>query len=489
VGVIVTVWWTLDMLFSFFQGYNHRGVVEMRPTKTACAYLRSWFLLDFTLVALDWATLLMTALTSAFGFARSAKTLRISRIFRLIRLTRVCRLPKVLKVSNDVQHTTNSDTFQTIAKVMFWIGGILFVNHVFACSWFALGTNTRPGWVEFAKAAYLENAHKAASNSYLYATSLHWSLTQFTPASMEVVPVNTYERLFTIFTMFIALVFLSSFVSSITNEVAVFRMKKQEEKVNNATLIRFLQESHVSLDLGSRIQEVVLMQQMQQSRVHRVHEQEVLLLKNLPVSMREDLHFEVYAPRISQHPFLHGIGMMEISALNKICHTAMRQQSLLAEQDLFSYGKDGNHMYFIVAGEAVYYHGRRTAVELSKMKEARAFATATIKEGAWVCEQVLIIKWEHQGLLTARMPCEFAVVDAALFRGIVQRFPRIYSFCKRYAEAYSDRLLLTTEELTDLTLGVDDITDLVHDTTIQLPAPKRSNTDVFSKRTSSKPKK
>lgn len=344
-----------------------------------------------------------------------------------------------------------------------------------ACSWFAIGTNAHPGWVEFAKSGYLEKCGRAASNKYLYATSLHWSLTQFTPASMEVVPVNIFERVFTIFTMFTALVFLSSFVSSITNEVSGFRLKKREQKVNNATLVQFLQESCVSLDLGGRIQELVLLQQTQQSRLRRVHETEVRLLNNLPVSMKEELHFEVYAPRLSLHPFLLGIGAEDILAITQICHTTMRQESMLAEQDLFSYGTDGGQMYFIVAGEAVYYHGKRSAVELSKMKEARSVATATLKEDEWICEQVLVIKWEHRGLLTARTPCEFAVMDASLFRSVVQRFPRIHAFCKVYSIAYSDRLLLTREELTDLTLGVDELTELVHDVSRELPPRKRNS--------------
>merc|ERR1712032_1779715 len=35
-----------------------------------------------------------------------------------------------------------------VERVFFWIAGILFVNHFFACCWFAIGSHTSPGWAE-----------------------------------------------------------------------------------------------------------------------------------------------------------------------------------------------------------------------------------------------------------------------------------------------------------------------------------------------------
>ena len=95
---------------------------------------------------------------------------------------------------------------------------ILIANHVVACSWFWIGASTDPenqSWVNKAKS-------KQAWNSlvYRYATSLHWSLTQFTPSSMEVVPMNTKERIFAVCVLLFALIVFSSFVMLIEDEVA-----------------------------------------------------------------------------------------------------------------------------------------------------------------------------------------------------------------------------------------------------------------------------
>jgi len=231
---------------------------------------------------------------------------------------------------------------------------------------------------------------------------------------------------------------------------------------------------------------VVLAQHVQHSSVRRIHEPDVVLLNNLPVSLKEELHFEVYVPTLSCHPFFLNIGVLEILALTRICHNAMKQQYLHATQDLFSYGKDGNHMYFVVGGEAVYYHGKRTATELSKMKEATDGATAIIKEEQWICEQVLVMKWENQGLLTAKMPCEFAVVDSAIFRSMVKRFPVVCELCKAYANLYVKRMLLDGQEPTDITMGYGVLTELVEEAKagIEMPTgstPLPSDEDVLMK--------
>merc|ERR1712079_274171 len=278
-----------------------------------------------------------------------------------------------------------------------------------------------------------------------YVTSLHWSLTQFTPAGMEVVPVNIYERTFTIVTMFMALVFFSSFVSSITNEVASMRLKKRAQDTKNNNLIRFLGENFVPLDLSARIHEVAGLQQANQRRIKRIHESDVELLKGLPVSLLEELHVEVFLPTMALNPFLDMLCARGLQAVTRCCHAAMSQQSLMAGQDLFNSGQEGTHMIFVIAGEVKYIHGFHTALQVRTSPE-----TVTIREEQYLCEQVLFLKWQHQGLLTARMPCELATLEGVAFQKTVQRFPDVLELCKRCAHAYVDRFMASTDELTDL---------------------------------------
>jgi len=473
-GAFVTVWWTVDMCTSFCMGFQHKGVVEMRLKKTAMAYLKGWFVLDFVLVMIDWTTLLWAAFISAFGFARGVKSLRMTKIFRLMRLSRVCRLPKVVKHLADLSGFLDGDLITAGIKVFSWVAGILFVNHFIACSWFAIGSATEelPGWVEIASEKFQQNANRKADKAYLYATSLHWSLTQFTPASMEVVPVNIFERVFTIIVMFAALVLFSSFLSSITSEVATYRNKKRQNKDNHTTLVSFLQENRVSLELAGRIQEVALVQQMQSSRVHRIHETDVNLLRHLPCSLKEQLRIEVYGNLLHMHPLFRTVEIIHRSAFAKICNKAMTQEALMPNQDLFTFGKEAKYMYFVIAGEMVYFQGqpgpsstRSTSAILQASasfegplygseRQKEHEPTHVVKKDEWACEQVLWIKWLHRGLLTARMPCEFALLDSVTFRESATRCPETAELCRRYAKIYTEDLLskaaTETKELTDL---------------------------------------
>merc|ERR1712232_345465 len=49
--------WTFDIGASFFVGFHSKGVVEMRPSRVARQYTRSWFMPDVALVALDWCVI------------------------------------------------------------------------------------------------------------------------------------------------------------------------------------------------------------------------------------------------------------------------------------------------------------------------------------------------------------------------------------------------------------------------------------------------
>jgi len=448
-GLLVTIWWTLDMLLSFCAGYQHKGIVELRLSSTACAYIRSWFALDFVLVGIDWFTLILAHLDSS-GIARSAKSLRFSRALRILRLSRMFRLPKLFKVANGLQYWLSGDLMAAVLKVGCWILGILFVNHFIACTWFALGDADEgvPTWVDTARLKYREQTDHEANNWYVYATSLHWSLTQFTPASMEVVPVNTYERVFATITIFGALIAFSSFLSSITNEVASLRHKRRDQTNNQAQLVRYLAQNRVSLELGGRLQELALLQQVQSSRVRRVHENDVTLLENMPSSLKEQLRLEVFGPAIRDHPLLRTVSILFEFPFSSICFNAMSQQSLMPNHELFSFGMEAQFMYFVVAGKMVYYHGKNLAAEVIKFGDSHAL----LAEDA-LCEQVLVFKWTHRGLLTARMLCEFVRLDAAVFRDAVKAHEDTKNLLKSFGSLYAETLLQRNElELTDLNM-------------------------------------
>merc|ERR1719433_761134 len=114
-------------------------------------------------------------------------------------------------------------------------------------------------------------------------------------------------------------------------------------------------------------------------------------------------------------------------------------------------------MYFVVAGQMVYHHGKSLATEVGKLQPSH---TCLAQES--LCEQVLMFKWMHRGLLIARMLCEFVQLDAAMFREIVKAHADTKELFKRFCSVYAEILLQNRGSgLTDMNLGNEVICGLI----------------------------
>merc|ERR1719498_1010579 len=97
ISYIISTFWTIDLVLNFFTGFHLKGGnLELRLRKTAQLYLKTWFPVDMTLIAIDWVVIVMdqTVLVpdgegrSGTSSARLMKSVRAMRILRSIRLLR-----------------------------------------------------------------------------------------------------------------------------------------------------------------------------------------------------------------------------------------------------------------------------------------------------------------------------------------------------------------------------------------------------------------
>merc|ERR1712227_273780 len=98
---------------------------------------------------------------------------------------------------------------------------LLVVNHAICTTWYAISKLHHENWVR-------RYGFEDSTIRMKYAVALHWSLTQFTPASMDVQPVSLEERMFTILVVTFGLVYFSSFISSITASMQQLRLMTEE---------------------------------------------------------------------------------------------------------------------------------------------------------------------------------------------------------------------------------------------------------------------
>lgn len=171
--------------------------------------------------------------------------------------------------------------------------------------------------------SYEDEQHVVAQ----YLTSVHWAVTQFTPAAMEVNPMNVAERMYAIVVIFSGLVMFSSFVSSMTSAMNLLNKLTFEQRQKGAALRQYIADNRVSLELLFCIQNYQRSAKALDRR--RLHESDVAAFKNLPEDLLQRLHDEVYTPVISMHPLFGHLSQTEEMVLSNICHLAMSERSLV----------------------------------------------------------------------------------------------------------------------------------------------------------------
>ncbi|CAE7618391.1 Kcnh5 [Symbiodinium pilosum] len=429
---VSSCYWLLDIPLSFLVGYPllEEGTVEMRVPKIAVQYLRSWFIFDIAVVCLDWALHIWSFMYAAnsdsgadagVAFFRTAKTIRLLRFFRLIRLM------KARGRINDFVERVQSEASLILIGIAKLVAFIILVNHLVACVWYAIGSYDLTREDRWLRASGLE----ARNIWYRYSTALHWSITQFTPASMEVVPANEYERFFTVCMILSGMLIFSSFVSAITNAMNQLRNLNSWRHEQESLLRRYLQENSVTPSLTARIHNC-LQKALQQSR-RRVHVDEIRILQQLPLSLKFELTNEIYAPALGKHPFFTFCHSCLPSESRKIYSNGVSQKYLVISQELLTTGETGKHMFFLTSGTLVY----------TREEEPEQQAVTTTQP--WLVEAALWLKWLHVGTASSTTHCELLGLDASKVQDVLKDEATVRAYARKFWKHFSENPKLLSD--------------------------------------------
>jgi len=462
-----------------------QGIIEMRHSKIAIHYMKTWLFFDIVVVGCDlFISLLQEAQESAVsdgdvGYVRLGKSLRFLRTLRLLRLL------KVQGMLSEVIKQIQSEASLILLGIMKLIIFILLVNHVIACIWFWIGSmpNQVNGWVAYNELDSTYNDDLA----YKYLTSLHWSMTQFTPASMEVTPKNAVERFYNVVTLLFAMITFSSFVSSITNAMTQLRNLNSADAEQQAVLRKLFTEQSVSVALVSRCHAVLSNRKDRAKR--RTHLKDARLLDILPASLRLDIQEEVYAKILIEHPFFWSIHTFQPKLLRKIYNnnSVLEEKSLSAGAEVFNIGEQADRMSFVVVGTLSYVFpgdlqlksmGTSMSLACSSWgstnsldsepaspggRTADGSVTARVTAGSWICEQALWIDWEYRGTLCTTSSVELLGIKAAAFQSLVLADVGEAVQTQRYAKAYVKHINDFKVEHRDDWIDMDIVRELAHD--------------------------
>lgn len=439
------LFWSIDLPVSFITGYHTEGVVEMRASAIAKKYLSTWFFLDACIVIVDWLFMMMLVSNNrdALGMLRYGKTGRVSRLLRAFRLLRFIKLQRTL---TEFIELIKSDYMSTLVNVGMTILFIVTLNHYLACGWYFVGNwNSNagnPNWVD-------ENKLYSEPYIYRYTTSLHWSLTQFTPASMEIRPFNLGERTYSIVVLLFALITFSSFLGSITTAMTQLRNLRSAQAKQQALLRRYFADNHISTELGQRIWKFIKSAHFG----HRVRTRtvDVDILRLMPTTLRKCLNEELYRPYTTRVPILHHYLQMENDGHAEVCQKAISEQSLIAGDETFNVGQEGLTMYIVVSGLVTY----KVATAMAEVE--------TVSLGKWVSEHSVWFKWVHGGQMVASTSCELFNMNAEVCRRVMAKYANAMPYLQAYARHFAEAVLKVGDSNwgTDLWCDTSELEDLI----------------------------
>mmetsp|Transcript_78316 Transcript_78316/g.221445 ORF Transcript_78316/g.221445 Transcript_78316/m.221445 type:complete len:724 (+) Transcript_78316:36-2207(+) len=432
------LFWTVDMLCGPFMGYMRKGVVEMRPDRVFTHYFHSGrWLMDLVVVVPDWVFTLLS-LGSSTDPGNSVRLLRILRVARSMRLIRLSRVKWLLAAIDDMIASEYVNILVGIAKMLVFL---MVINHILACAWYATASLfSPPGADTWLRHHGFEQDHGA----YVYATSFHWAITQFTPASMHVQPQNLVERSFAIAVVVFALIGFSYIVGSISASLAKLRGMKEENAHQFWQLKRYLKQHNVPQHLRVRIirngEHAV---QLQKERVHLENNKIYTLISD---QLRNELASAVVAPFLVVHPLFHHLCTLPGATMRRLAMYSVSYQLVGRSETVFHPGEIATHMLFVIEGKLRY-----------KRKVPGCDPEQVDSREDWIAEPVLWTPvWKHLGALLAMEECNLLRVDPTSFSKTIRLNPAVFSQVKYYALRFiawiSDR---TLERLSDIGQGED----------------------------------
>jgi hypothetical protein len=436
-GLIVLSWitrlfWSSDMPMSFLSGYIAAdGCIEMRPTRVAKRYMKSWFALDCLVVGVDWMEFIMSSASDALGMARLGKA---SRIFRILRLLRLLRLAKVGEIVQLMAEKLPSEKLVIFIDILKLIVIMLGIGHLLACLWFAIGKAgpANKNWLK-------EYDFIDETIEYQYIMSLRWALSQFAGGMDEVTPISLAEHCFG------AVVFISCFwsgtvfLSILTSHMTQLYILGNQQSQQLNTMRRYLSQNGISKGLALRVTRNA--QHAMKMRQRTTPEAAVGLVDLVSEPLRIELHFEMYFPVLGHHPFFAEYYKAAPHVIRKICHAAMSICSNSTGDIIFHFGEQSDKMRMLKQGELKY-------TWLSK----NLARDQLIEVGDWISEGPLWTQWVHRGVLTAVEDSITFILDAATFHKIVLDFKLLSFDPADYAYDFVQQLNDMEDEVSDLPL-------------------------------------
>lgn len=431
-AMAVRLFFTCDLLLQFFMGYQTlTGDIQTAPSKVFKHYLRTWFAFDAALIIEDWV-----------DYGALANELVPERVLRCVRMVRLLRMAKLLCVFKhyagfggilpnlvrNIDQELLSGSFVIVRNCFLWV----WANHVCGCAWYGLGDDHLDGsnWISLGEWA-------DASGVFLYAQSILYSLSMY-GCPTDVGTTHVGERYFSIIMMIFAYMVSAYIISSMATGMTQVTIATAQDSKQLSALGMYLSENGISSATSKRVQLNARQAMTQKKRTKQ--EDDIELLQIISKPLRIELHFEIYGPTLSWHPFFDIAGEESAGLIKQICHQCLSKIMLASRDMVFEEGETSlhQHMYFLSHGECQYRQSTKEFVE-------------QVIVGEWAGEAALWTHWIHCGSMRASQASTIIALESERFQNIATQFGTALGYVQRYASAFCKYLeSCEPDQLTDL---------------------------------------
>jgi len=396
----IHLFWTLNIPVSFLTGHlKPQGGAEMNFVKISKRYATTWLVFDLFVVCIGWLEVIVLGYGDR-GSMQLGSTVRALRLSRTARLIRLMQVPEVTRFVTDNIRSEEVTLVAAIAKIMVFM---LLVAHFLACLFYGIGffwflEEDEVTWLDYNGLFDMDLGRR-------YVWSFHWALSLFSGETLFA-PMNVWERIFTCIVLFVCFMVSTGFVSSFTTAMTRIQLITNKTSRQLAALRRYLKDNHISRPLAVRMQHNA--QYMMAEQKSSCPESSIEVLALVSDQLLVELHYEIYFPHLSHHPFFLHYAEVHPAGLRQTCHTAVSFLSLTRGDTVFKDFDQSNQrkpsMFFVVKGHMIY------------MRDGH---TMQMRPGRWLCEAHLWTNWTYLGTLVAQTESQLLVLDAGKFQDVV----------------------------------------------------------------------
>jgi len=421
--------WSADMVMNFRTGFYTKGLLEMRPRQIVKRYVQRWFLLDALLLATDFVT---TVTAREHSLSTTGKLVRVIKVGRLVRYKTILDRMLLYQMKG---HPTVLSMLSHIVCLLF---AIVWMNHTFACIWFAIGnmevSDTGASWLD-EHVRVNGPSYREAGFVYQYLTALHWSMTQMTPGSMQVQPLNSVERAFNVACLIFGLIVFTTIVSMLSSKMTQLRMLKNDWREQRRQLAKFLRERGVSAHLSVRIRQQV---EDRLSQVRPLNLVEVSALQKVSIPLLDELKIELCRDHLLCHPFFATVSLLDRSVVDALACVCSTLTFLMPEDTLFWPGQLAEKMHYVIKGHMRYLQEVVWNRSGEKLK-------SNVSEGTWLCEAALWTHWLHVGRMEAITAAELLTLDVEKVISCFEGVASVKITARSYGDVYHRMVTNVTE--------------------------------------------